>query len=57
VCILYYHSQVVFENGIPKSSLDVHGFGAFSIAALAEKHGGTADISCRDGLFTVRAAL
>jgi len=48
---------VVFENGIPKSSLDVHGFGAFSIAALAEKHGGTADISCRDGLFTVRAAL
>lgn len=48
---------VAFENGIPQSERAGHGFGAYSIATLAEKHGGTADFSCRDGVFTVRAVL
>ena len=49
--------QVTFENGIPKSRRAGHGLGAYSIATLAEKHGGTADFSCRAGVFTVRAVL
>ena len=49
--------QVTFENGIPVSRRAGHGLGAYSIATLAEKHGGTADFSCRDGVFTVRAVL
>lgn len=49
--------RVEFENSIPKSHRAGHGFGTYSIAMLAEKHGGTADFSCRDGIFTMRAVL
>jgi len=49
--------DIFFLNGIPKSRRAGHGFGAYSIAALAERHGGTADFSCRDGVFMVRAVL
>lgn len=48
---------VAFENGIPQSGRTEHGFGTYSIATLAEKHGGTADFSCRDGVFTKRAVM
>ena len=48
---------IKFENGIPKSSAPGHGFGSFSISTLAEKYGGTADFSCHDQVFTMRAVL
>lgn len=50
-------SDVVFENGLPKSNRIGHGFGSYSIITLAEKHGGTADFTYKDGVFTVRAVM
>jgi hypothetical protein len=41
--------EVAFKNDIPQSGRAGHGLVTYSIAELAEKHGGTADFSCREG--------
>lgn len=52
-----FAGTIKFENGIPKSREQGHGLGSFSISTLAEKYGGTADFSCENHIFTMRAVL
>lgn len=48
--------ETVFQNGIPtttKQNAKAHGFGLAGIREIAEKHGGSMDISENEGMFTL----
>ena len=52
-----YAGRIAFADGLPKSASEGHGLGTRSIVAIAESHGGVADFSAADGVFTLRAVL
>ena len=52
-----YFEAVDFTNALPVSHRKNHGIGTRSILLIAESHGGTADFSATDGIFTMRAVL
>lgn len=53
----YYTGVVVMKSGLPQSSLEGHGYGARSISAIADTHGGQAIFSAENGIFTLKIML
>lgn len=52
-----YAGVIVMKGGFPQSSLEGHGYGTRSIAAIADAHGGQAIFSAEDGVFTLKIML
>ncbi len=52
-----YAGVIVMKGGLPQSSLEGHGYGTCSIAAIADAHGGQAIFSAEDGVFTLKIML
>lgn len=52
-----YTGAVAMKGGLPQSSLDGHGYGTRSIAAIADAHGGQAIFSAENGIFTLKIML
>lgn len=52
-----YAGEIVMKGGLPQSSLEGHGYGTRSIAAIADSHGGQAIFSAEEGLFTLKIML
>jgi hypothetical protein len=52
-----YEGQIVFKDGLPQASLDGHGYGARSIAAIAESHNGQAIFDAEGGIFKLKLML
>ena len=52
-----YTGTVAMKNELPQSSLEGHGYGTHSIAAIADKHGGQAIFSAVNGIFTLKIML
>ncbi|EPR10541.1 ATP-binding protein [Ruminiclostridium papyrosolvens] len=53
----HYAGVIVMKGGLPQSSLEGHGYGTRSIAAIADAHGGQAIFSAEDGVFTLKIML
>lgn len=52
-----YAGKVPMKKGLPQSSLDGHGYGTRSIAAIADAHGGQAIFNARDGIFSLKIMI
>ena len=52
-----FEGVIVMKDGLPQSSLEGHGYGTRSIAAIADAHGGQAIFSAEDGKFTLKIML
>ncbi len=52
-----YAGVISMKGGLPQASLEGHGYGTRSIAAIADAHGGQAIFSARDGLFTLKIMI
>lgn len=50
-----YHTEPIFNQGLPVSNEQGHGFGTKSMAHIVEKHGGVFQFSVKDGLFIFQA--
>ena len=50
-------AEVVFENGLPKTGEDGHGFGAKSIQRVVDKSGGVCRFRAENGVFEFTAVL
>ncbi|MEA5012331.1 MAG: ATP-binding protein [Angelakisella sp.] len=50
-----YQAEPIFQQGLPVSKKQGHGFGTKSIAHIVEKHGGVFQFSVKDGLFIFQA--
>ena len=51
----YYEGEIVFENGLPKTSRDTgyHGFGVKSMSYIVKKYNGYMNMSAESGVFTL----
>lgn len=49
--------KVSIKNGIPQTSLEGHGYGTRSIAAIADNHGGQAIFNAENGIFTLKVMI
>lgn len=52
-----YHAEPVFEQGLPVSREDDHGFGVKSMAHVIEKYHGVCRFSAKDGVFVFQATV
>lgn len=52
-----YDGKVLMKKGLPQISVEGHGYGTRSIAAIADAHGGQAIFSARDGVFTLKIMI
>ena len=52
-----YDGRVLMKDGLPQASLEGHGYGTRSIAAIADANGGQAIFSARDGVFTLKIMI
>jgi hypothetical protein len=50
-----YHTEPVFEQGLPVAKEPGHGFGTKSMAYVVEKYGGIYQFSAKDGVFIFQA--
>jgi len=50
-----YQAEPIFQQGLPVSKEQGHGFGTKSIAHIVEKHGGVFQFSVKDGWFIFQA--
>jgi two-component system sensor histidine kinase AgrC len=50
-----YQAEPVFQNGLPVSNEQGHGFGTKSMAHIVENHGGACRFSAQDGWFIFQA--
>jgi hypothetical protein len=50
-----YQAEPIFQQGLPVSKDQGHGFGTKSIAHIVEKHGGVFQFSVKDGWFIFQA--
>ncbi|MDF2654909.1 MAG: histidine kinase [Bacillota bacterium] len=50
-----YHAEPIFDQGLPVSKEQGHGFGTKSMAHIVEKHGGIYQFSVQDGWFIFQA--
>ncbi|HKM21478.1 MAG TPA: ATP-binding protein [Lachnospiraceae bacterium] len=50
-----YQAEPIFQQGLPVSKEQGHGFGTKSIAHIVEKYGGVFQFSVKDGLFIFQA--
>ncbi len=53
----HYEGVIEMKDGLPRSSLEGHGYGTRNIAAIADAHGGQAIFSAEDGIFTLKVML
>jgi two-component system sensor histidine kinase AgrC len=51
-----YHIAPIFQQGLPISRAEGHGYGVKSMAHIVEKHGGVFQFSVKDGWFIFQAA-
>ena len=49
--------EIIFENGLPKTGEDGHGFGAKSIQRVVDKSGGVCRFRAENGVFEFTAVL
>lgn len=51
----YYEGEIVFENGLPKTSRDTgyHGFGVKSMSYIVKKYNGYMNMNAESGVFTL----
>ncbi|MBR5535216.1 MAG: sensor histidine kinase [Clostridia bacterium] len=49
--------EIEFENDLPVSRRENHGYGTKSIAAIVEKHGGMYSFTVEDDIFVFRCAI
>ena len=52
-----YEGEITFENGIPQSSRNGHGFGSRSIISIVNEHSGQVSFSANGGIFLLRIML
>ena len=52
-----FQGSVRFEDGIPVSKQEQHGFGARSMAAIVEQYGGTHSFRVEEGHFVFRCSM
>lgn len=52
-----FNGEVCFEKGLPANHEEGHGYGTRSIAAIAAAHGGRAEFTAENGIFSVRVFL
>lgn len=52
-----YKAEPEFEDGLPASHADGHGYGTKSIVAVVNAHGGTSEFFAKDGTFRLRVVL
>ncbi len=52
-----FGGKVVMKNGLPQTHEEGHGYGAKSIAMLAEKYSGYYSFALEEGLFTLKVVL
>ena len=50
-----YQTEPIFQQGLPVSKEQGHGFGTKSMAHIVEKHGGVFQCSVKDDLFIFQA--
>lgn len=50
-----YQAEPLFQEGLPVSREDGHGFGTKSMAHIVEKHGGVFQFTLKDGYFVFQA--
>ena len=50
-----YQAEPIFQQGLPVSKEQGHGFGTKSMAHIVEKHGGVYQFSVKDGCFIFQA--
>lgn len=52
-----YEGEITFENGIPQSSRNGHGFGSRSIISIVNEYSGQVSFSANGGIFLLRIML
>ncbi|NLK88205.1 MAG: sensor histidine kinase [Clostridiaceae bacterium] len=52
-----YDGKILMKKGLPHTSVEGHGYGTRSIAAIADAHGGQAIFSASDGIFTLKVMI
>lgn len=52
-----YIGEVEFQNGLPISDRDGHGYGCHSILTVVERNGGHCSFKAENGLFTLRLVI
>lgn len=52
-----FRDSVIFEDGIPLSKHEQHGYGTRSMAAIVERYGGTYSFSVEQGSFVFRCSM
>ena len=52
-----YTGQVAIRDGLPISNRDGHGYGCYSIQAIAQQNGGLCSFEAQDGLFALRLSF
>lgn len=52
-----FRDTVIFEDGMPLSKHEQHGYGTRSMAAIVEQYGGTYSFGVEQGLFVFRCSM
>ncbi len=52
-----YDGKISMKDGLPQASLEGHGYGTRSIAAIADANGGQAIFNAMDGVFTLKIMI
>lgn len=52
-----YSGEIIMQDGLPVSQKEEHGYGCYSIRAIAERHHGLCDFETKNDIFTLRIVL